>query len=212
VNGGEGTSGAGRRGGPDRLTRLAAMPGTTRLPALLALVAAVAALSGCGSDDEIGGQVPPANADQLTAALNAVRSDVEAGQCDAAASEARAFVEAVNGLPVTATAELKDALRDAGGNLQQLVSEECPATGATGPTGEQTTTADTTSSTTTSSSTTTTSSSTTETQPENGNQGDENGGGGSGGGGHPGGGGGAGGGGSGGGSDGGTGGTGGTGG
>ena len=51
------------------ITRLAAMPPKTRLPALLALAAAVAALSGCGSGDDINGQIPAANADQLNADL-----------------------------------------------------------------------------------------------------------------------------------------------
>jgi hypothetical protein len=196
------------------------MLGTTRLPALLGLVAAVAALSACGSD-EIGGQIPQTNADRLKHSLNQVRDDVENGQCDAASSGAQAFVDRVNDLPgETATVELKDALREAGERLQNLVREECPATGTTGLTGEQPTTGeetttDTTTTDTTTTDTTTNDTTTTDTQPEeNGNGG----GGGSGGGGDTGGGSGGGGpggggdtgGGSGGGSEGGTGGTGGT--
>jgi hypothetical protein len=186
------------------------MPGTTRLAALLALAAAVAALSACGSD-ELGGQIPPTNAEQLRTSLSQVRSDVEAGRCDDAGSEAQAFVDGVNNLPETSTSELKAALRTAGERLQGLVSEECPATGTTGLTGEQTTTDETTTTDTTTTDTTTTDTTTdetptsTETEPQDDHGG---GGGGSGGGGDTGGGSGGGGAGD-GGSDGGTGGTGG---
>ena len=68
-------------GGRNRLTRLAAMPGTNRIPPLLALVAAVAALSGCGSGDDIKGQIPATNADQLNAALDTVGSAVASNDC-----------------------------------------------------------------------------------------------------------------------------------
>jgi FIMAH domain-containing protein len=138
------------------------MPGTTRLAAMLALAAAVAALSACGSN-EIGGQIPQADADQLKASLSQVRSDVSNGQCDGAASEAQAFVDGVNSLPETATAELKAALRTAGEKLLELVSQECPATGTTGLTGEQPTTGATTSTDTTTGDTTSTDTTSTDT-------------------------------------------------
>jgi FIMAH domain-containing protein len=176
------------------------MPGTTRLAALLALAAAVAALSACGSD-ELGGQIPPMDAEQLRTSLSQVRSDVEAGRCDDAGSEAQAFVDGVNNLPETSTSELKAALRTAGERLQGLVSEECPATGTTGLTGEQTTTDETTTTDTTTTDTTTTDTTTDETTTSTETEPQDDGGGGGGGSG----GGGAGG----GGSDGGTGGTGG---
>jgi outer membrane murein-binding lipoprotein Lpp len=201
------------------------MPGTNRIPPLLALVAAVAALSGCGSGDDIKGQIPATNADQLNAALDAVRAAAQANppDCEAAASQADQFVNLVNDLPESAGTDLKAALRDAGGNLQQLVNDQCPPTGATGPSGAQpasSSTPSTTDSSTTSSSTdttetttTSTTSSTQQTQPPGHGNGAGNGGGDGNGGGGGDGGGGDGGGGDGGGGDGGTGGgTGGTGG
>jgi len=152
--------------GRDRLTRLAAMPGTNKIIPLLALVAAVAALSGCGSGGDINGQIPATNADQLNASLDAVRAAAQANppDCEAAASQADQFVNLVNDLPESAGTDLKTALRNAGGNLQQLLNDQCPPTGATGPSGAQPPASSSTSSTTDSSTTTsTTDTSTTDT-------------------------------------------------
>ena len=150
--------------GRDRLTRLAAMPGTNKIIPLLALVAGVAALSGCGSGGDINGQIPATNADQMSAALNTVRTAVASNDCATANSGADGFVDAVNELPATAGADLKTALQDAGANLRALVSEQCPPTGPTGPSGAQPPASSSTSSTTDSSTTTsTTDTSTTDT-------------------------------------------------
>ena len=141
------------------------MPGTNRLPALLALVAAVAALSGCGSGD-INGQIPQTDADELNAALSGVQAAVQSTppDCATAASDANQFVTAVNALPESAGKDLKEALRDAGGNLEQLVNEQCAPTGVTQPTQTQSThSSSSTPSTTTSSSTTSDTTSTTST-------------------------------------------------
>ncbi len=133
------------------------MRGTVTLPAPLALLVAVVALSACGSDD-IGGRIPAADAAGLRASLSQVRDDVEAGECDSASSGAQSFVDGVNQLPAEATTELKDALRKAGERLQELVSAECAPT--------ETTPERTTSTQTTTSSTTTTSETTTTTDTE----------------------------------------------
>ena len=147
---------------------------------MLALLFVLAALSGCGSD-EISGEIPQANADELNASLDEVRTAVESSppQCTTAKSAADQFVADVNALPADAGSELKDALRDAGDNLRVLVDEQCASTGTT-DTATSTTTTPTTSSTSTTSSTTTpttthttdttsTTSTTTEEQPPPGN-------------------------------------------
>jgi hypothetical protein len=169
------------------ITRLAAMPGTKRTGALLALAAAIAAVSGCGSN-EIGGQIPQTNADELNAALSGVQTAVQSTppDCATAASDADQFVRAVNDLPESAGKDLKDALRDAGGNLEQLVSKQCTApqtttTTQTQPTKSSSTTSSSTTSSTSTSSTTTTSTSTgttttTQTSSQGGNQGGDGGG------------------------------------
>jgi len=175
-------------------TRLAAMLGTNKPPALLALAGVVAILTGCGSGNDINGQIPQANADELNAALSGVQAAVASTppDCATAASNANQFVQVVNGLPAVAGTDLKTALRDAGGNLQQLVGEQCPSTGPTGPSGAQPpassstpSTSDTTStSSTTHTTTTSTTSSTEQTQPHgHGNGGGKPGGNGNGGGG-----------------------------
>jgi hypothetical protein len=152
-------------------TRLAAMPGTNTLRALLALFAATAALSGCGSD-EISGEIPPENAGALKAALDGVRSEIESSDCDAAASEADQFIDQVNLLPLDAGEELKTELRNAGINLRTLVDNQCTVTEpppTTQETTTDTTTPDTTSSTTDTTTTDTTDTTTTEEQPPPGN-------------------------------------------
>src|SRR6476661_3817900 len=163
--------------GRDRLTRLAAMPGTNKIIPLLAPVVAGAALSGCGSGGDINGQIPATNADQMNAALNTVRTAVASNDCATANSGADGFVDAVNEVPATAGADLKQALQDAGANLRALVSEQCPPTGATGPTSTQSTSSSSTtepSTSTTSSSTTTSSTTTTTSSTETSPQGDGN--------------------------------------
>jgi len=160
------------------------MPPKTRLTALLALAAAIAALSGCGSGKDINGQIPAADADQLNAALETVRSAVAKNDCVTAGSAAHGFVDAVNGLPATAGADLKQALQEAGANLRTLVNDQCPRSGATGLSGAQPpassstpSTTDSANSSTTDTTTTSTTSSTEQTQPQGNGNGGGNGGG-----------------------------------
>jgi hypothetical protein len=151
---------------------------------LLALLFVLAALSGCGSD-EISGEIPQADADELNASLDEVRTAVESSppQCTTAKSKADQFVADVNALPADAGTELKAALRDAGDHLRVLVDEQCASTGTTDTKAATTTTPTTSSTSTTSSETTTpsttdttdttdttsTTSTTTEEQPPPGN-------------------------------------------
>jgi hypothetical protein len=170
------------------LTRLAAMPRMKRLSALFALAALVAAISGCGSDD-VSGTIPQDDAQQLIADLNAVEAAAASQNCATAEARAQEFVEHVNELPAPSGEALKATLREAGGNLEQLVREPC-ASGATGLTGEQPTSKPTTSeeatqTTTATSATTTTSTPTDEETPPAGPSGEGNGNGGENGGGPP---------------------------
>ena len=135
----------------------------TRLAVVLALAAAVAGATGCGSN-EINGQLTPDQASALIADLDAVQSAAEAGQCGSAASGADRFVLEVNNLPEEAGTELKKALRDAGTNLKTLAA--CEPSGATGAAGGQTGTTSRDTSSTTSTPTTTTESTTTTTTSE----------------------------------------------
>jgi hypothetical protein len=112
------------------------MPGMTRVAALLALAASVAAIAGCGSND-INGTIPQANADQMVAELDAVETLLASGDCSGAQVRVQDFLSQVDLLPSTAGSELKGALRDSGNNLKSLVAQ-CQS-GVTGPTGEQST-------------------------------------------------------------------------
>ncbi len=156
------------------VTRLAAMPGTNRLAPVLALFAVIVTLSGCGSD-EISGEIPPANAQELNDALDAVSFAVESNQdCEAAQAAADQFVEEVNALPADAGTELKTELRKAGDNLRTLVSDRCPSTETTtqpSTTEPTSSTTETTTSSTTDTATTTTTTSTTKPEPPGGDNG-----------------------------------------
>jgi len=112
------------------------MPGMTRVAALLAVVASVAAIAGCGSND-VNGTIPQANADQMVSELDAVETSLASGDCAGAQAHAQDFLDHVNLLPETAGTALKAALRGGGENLQSLVAQ-CQS-GVTGPTGNQTT-------------------------------------------------------------------------
>jgi len=146
------------------ITRLAAMPGTNRLPPFLALLFVLAALSGCGSD-EISGEIPPDDAAELKSALAGVRAEIEAGctDPDQAQAQAQAFVNAVNALPEDPSAGLKPELQDAADHLRTLVDSECASTEPPTTTQSTTPTTPTTSAETSTSDTSTTETSTTST-------------------------------------------------
>jgi hypothetical protein len=151
------------------------MPGMTRLAALLAIAASVAAIAGCGSND-VKGTIPPPNAAQLTADLDAVETARASGDCSAAATGARDFLLHVNELPSSSGLALKDALRGGADSLKTLVDQSCAAgaTGATGQTSSQSSTTKHSTTGTTSTQTSTTESTTTPAEeppspPGNGN-------------------------------------------
>jgi hypothetical protein len=140
----------------------------TRLAALLAIAALIAAVSGCGSND-VNGTLTADQALQLNADLDAVARATGGGQCASAEAKVSDYVDHVNALPATAGTDFKSTLRDAGTSLQQQVQEQCAAAGATGLTGRQPTNSDGSSSketTSTSTDTTTTQSTTTTAQEE----------------------------------------------
>lgn len=113
------------------------MPAKKRLAVLVAIAAIAAALAGCGSD-EIKGTIPQSNAAQLTDELDAIEAASAEGRCEVARASAQAFLVDVNELPATSGTALKETLRGAAEGLQRLVQEPCRS-GATGPTGEQST-------------------------------------------------------------------------
>ena len=125
------------------------MPGMTRVAALLALAASVAAIAGCGSND-INGTIPQANADQMVAELDGVETLLASGDCAGAQARVQDFLDQVDLLPSTAGSELKGALRDSGNNLKSLVAQcQSGVSGPTGATSQHTSTKHTTTDTTT---------------------------------------------------------------
>jgi hypothetical protein len=119
------------------------MPGTIRLGAVLALLAAAVALPGCGSD-EVSGEIPAENAANLNTTLASVRAEIDAGCTDPeqAQDQAQAFVDQVNLLP-QASGEVKQELQEAADHLRTLVESECATTEEPGTTPDTTPTTDT---------------------------------------------------------------------
>jgi hypothetical protein len=119
------------------ITRLAAMPwGVRKTSAAVGAIALLAAFAGCGSDDEK--TIPPSASEQLIAQLQAVESQVSAGRCELAQSQAQRFRSSVDQLPAVVGTETKGELRQLADNLVSLASnpDQCaPETGATGEEG-----------------------------------------------------------------------------
>jgi hypothetical protein len=114
------------------------MRGRTRI-ALLAGVSAIA-LGGCGSSND--GTIPMDQSENLLNLLAAVQTSVTDGDCDLAAKTALELTTAVNNLPSDVDQDVQSELTKAAGNLTQLAQDptQCVAeSGATGPTGIETT-------------------------------------------------------------------------
>jgi hypothetical protein len=152
------------------------MPGQKRLAGALAVVAAAMAISACGSSGD-NQTIPRSDADALLSELNGVQAAVNKRNCSLAKRRAQAFIDNVNLLPDTVGTANKEALRNAGENLEKLANDrsqckpERPQAGTTGLSGSQTSSIPapaTTPTTTTSSTTTTTTTSTTQQPPQTG--------------------------------------------
>ena len=118
-------------------------------------LALTAGATGCGSDSSDDVTIPQQNADAMLQALDAVQTACQASNSSGARSAANDFVEQVDALPASVGEEAKNALRDAGKNLETLTtsSSDCTVPELTTTSTEEETT---TSSTTTEEETTTT--------------------------------------------------------
>jgi hypothetical protein len=121
--------------GPMTASRLAAMLRRARKP-LLVVVSAVL-LAGCGSDEE--GTIPPGDADNLISLTNAVEEAVAEENCESAEESAAGFVAAVDNLPAEVDDEVKQGLRDAGNQMEELSRDpsQCAPSGASGEDGPE---------------------------------------------------------------------------
>ena len=137
------------------VTTLAAVLRSGRIAPALALVGAIVGLSACGSGDD--GTIPPDDATSLLDSLEQIQQDVDNGDCSVAQTDATQFVGQVDALPKEVGIEVKNVLREAGQNLQEMTGDPDKCKEAdTGPSGE-TGFVPTTSSTSTTTTTTTTS-------------------------------------------------------
>jgi hypothetical protein len=137
--------------------------GSPRRAAAVAVMtlALAAGAAGCGSDSSDDVTIPQQNADDMLAALDAVQTACQAEDTTGARTAANDFVQQVNALPEEVGSEAKNALRDAGKNLETLATSSSDCTGGVP---EITTDSSTDETTTTSSSTTTEETTTTSTE------------------------------------------------
>ena len=148
-----------------RLASIAAMPNKLR-PILLALVlAASAALAGCGGD---GGPDPSLSSDQasvLTSRLQEIQDNVDVGSCLVAADRTDDLLADIDELPGDVNQQVKNALVRGASNLKGLLQdpEKCESRATT--TTESTSTEETTEPTTTEETQPETTTTRTQTQP-----------------------------------------------
>lgn len=136
-----------------------------RVRTIVLVCALAAAVGGCGSGND--GTIPSGDSENLVGLLDAIESDIASHNCDVVDDHADQFASAVNGLPAEVDDKVKQGLTEASARLIELSKEpgQCESvSGASGPTGTESST--TTTTTTTEPSTTSSSTSTTSTQPE----------------------------------------------
>jgi hypothetical protein len=93
--------------------------------ALLGL--ALAALSGCGSDDEEGAPIPAAAAAELQKRLDSVENRFEfgGGACNDIADDERRVSATIESLPADVDPDVRQALEDSFSRLFELTDEQC---------------------------------------------------------------------------------------
>jgi hypothetical protein len=94
----------------------------------LVLVAVPMALSACGGDGDDKPELSRTTASQMRASLDGVESDVQAGNCIDAATQAAALETQAKDLPNQVDADLRSALIEGAGRLVTLVRERCDQT------------------------------------------------------------------------------------
>jgi hypothetical protein len=113
---------------------LGSMLGFRAAAGALALAACIVTLAACGGDEE-GGPIPEDAGNELLGQLDAIESQVAAGECLEASETAAAFAESVDQLPPEVGGELRSQLVEASVNLEGLTEDDqqCrpPDTGAT---------------------------------------------------------------------------------
>jgi len=103
-----------------------------RVPVVL-LVAALIALAGCGRDNPA--LIPTDDAERLTALVNEIAGQVQAGECETAAATAAELGDAIEALPDRVSNRLERNLGEWTERVQTRVPRDCePAEPAPTPT------------------------------------------------------------------------------
>jgi hypothetical protein len=118
------------------ITRLAAM--RVWMPISLLSCAFALGIAGCGSGGD--GTIPPNDAENLLNLVTAVQGDISDGECDRATQHAQELVTEVGQLPDAVDPDVASELAKASTNLQRLANTQCTDTGASGPSGAETST------------------------------------------------------------------------
>ena len=125
--------------------RLAGVPGKrARLSAMSAIVC-LGAVVGCGGEEEPENSIPAEAGNAILTQLEEVRSQFEAGNCDAAEEIAVGVRDQIESLPADVPDDLEEALVQGSDNLIAQTREDCeqkepepePVPPPTGVTGEE---------------------------------------------------------------------------
>jgi hypothetical protein len=150
-----------------------------RLPQLLAILCALAAFvaTGCGGDRS--NLIPSQRAQDLTAQLDALQQQIQAGECDGLTTKVTMFHDDATALPNSVDKRLRTRINEGVKSLQQHARSTCESVAArnaaaaesdTTPPDTQTTDTTTTETTTTETDTTPTTSTPTDTTPTTGTE------------------------------------------
>ena len=101
----------------------------TRITATVATAACLAALAGCGGDDDKGRPIPAETRQELQKQLTSIENRFEAGggACADITENQASIQSTLEGLPRDVDADVRDALNDGFARLFELTSDQCDA-------------------------------------------------------------------------------------
>lgn len=143
------------------MASIATMPRVKPIFAVIGVVALLAAVSGCGGDEDPEPSISGESALALIGTLQEIQANVDNGSCLVAADKVGELIDEINALPSDVNEDVRDALERGAVNLRGLVDDpdqcarEEEATTTEETTTEETTTEETTTQETTTQETTT---------------------------------------------------------
>ena len=103
---------------------IAAVRGTRKIVAAIAVATAATVAIGCG-DSGTEPSIPLENAEELAATIDEIRANVDNGSCLVAQDRADELIGEIDGLPSEVDQDVQNALDRGALNLKDLIDEQC---------------------------------------------------------------------------------------